>query len=110
MSNEMTVLADPETPLRVLTLEEQGKLVGDVRERTRRMSTLDGFVIHRRKTRRPRIHLLKPASPRCLQNVPADMLEQVEGSRELLLDAIAPGGGLPCPKCFPKEESNDGTD
>ena len=91
----------------MLTLEEQGRMVGDVRERSQRMSTLDGFTIHRRKARRPRIHLLRPVSARCLQNVPSEMIEQVEGSRELVLDAIAPGGGLPCPKCFPKEESDD---
>lgn len=91
----------------MLTLEEQNRMVGDVRERTQRLSTLDGFTIHRRKNRRPRIHMLRPYA-RCLQNVPADMIEQVEGSREMVLDAIAPGGGLPCPKCFPKEEESNG--
>lgn len=93
-----------EAPIRMLHPDVQDKMVGDVRERGERLSDLDGFTIHRRKGRRPRVHLLRPYA-RCLQNVPSDMVEQIEGSRELAIDAIG-NGGLPCERCFPKEESN----
>lgn len=88
----------------ILSPEDQAKMVGDVRERSVRMSTLDGFTIHRRNARRPRVHLLRPY-PRCLQNVPPENLEQIVGSRELAIEAIG-NGGVPCERCFPKEESN----